>query len=120
MERQSSNSSEKSIRNSYSYGFSPLAVKDIDEVLSYISGELLNQKAASDLYDKIFSTIDVCRTFPYGAPDCSIYGISNPSFRHSRVGNYVLFFRVDENKKRLWIIRFLYSARDINSESLNQ
>ena len=42
----------------YRYGFTPLAVSDIDEALSYITDKLANAKAAGDLLDKIESTLD--------------------------------------------------------------
>ena len=118
MEKRSKQNSEKNTKSEYSYGFSPLAMRDIDEALSYIAGELLNPAAASDLYDKIFASIDICRLFPYGIPDCSVYGLSDPSYRHKKIDNYVLFFKICEDEKKLWIVRFLYSARDIHSDFL--
>lgn len=59
----------------YRYGFTPLAVSDIDEALSYITDKLANAKAAGDLLDKIESTLgqrmrlSLCFSGLYGIPD---------------------------------------------------
>ena len=104
----------------YKYAFAPIAVQDIDDTLDYISNTLLNPEAAESLYQKIFFTIEQNLKFPYGMSDCALYGISDPRYRHMIVNNYVLFLRIDDTTKTLWIVRFLYSARNIEPPMLKE
>ena len=53
----------------YSYRFTEKAEQDLDEILHYISVDLVNPTAAQNLGRKIFEKIDMVRIFPEsGAP----------------------------------------------------
>ena len=106
------------MENKYSYGFSPIAVQDIDNVLYYISNELANPSAARAMYNLIFDRIDFLIQFPFGCSDCSIYGIDDTHFRHIKIENYVLVYKIDDATKKIWFLRFLYSGRNINPNFL--
>ena len=98
----------------YRYKFTPLAISDIDSALDYISGILLNPKAADDLYSALYQEIsDICEN-PCAFPDCSYYLIDDDSIRHSIVGSYVLIYEVSKEEELIRILRFLYGGMDIS------
>ena len=99
--------------NKYTYSFTPLAEQDVDAVLEYISEKLHNVKAANDLLDNIEEAIEKACVLPYGFPDCGIYFISDEQIRHVPIDNYVLIYEIDEDKKRLIILRFRYAKMDL-------
>lgn len=99
--------------NKYTYAFTPLAEQDIDAVLEYISENLHNLKAASDMLDKIERAIENACMLPYGFPDCGIYYITDEKIRHIPIDNYVLIYSIDEDTKRLNVLRFRYAKMDL-------
>lgn len=99
--------------NKYTYAFTPLAEQDIDTVLEYVSEKLHNLKAAGDMFDKIGQAIEQACVLPYGFPDCGIYFITDEKIRHVPIDNYVLIYEIDEDKKRLNILRFRYAKMDL-------
>lgn len=49
---------------------------------------------------------------------CESYFISDVTYRHAVIGNYVLFYRVNEEKEQVEILRFLYSGRNIGQSDI--
>lgn len=68
--------------------------RDLDNTLFYITTKLLNRIAAKNLLKKTKDTINMLT--------------DNPS-----VFNYIIFYRIDESSKTVYIMRFLYSGQDI-------
>ena len=86
---------------------------DLDSVLLYISGTLKNRSAAGSLLKKVKDNITMLDSSPLAFP---VYPhISKVSYRFIRVGNYLIFYHVDESKKIVCIDRLLYSARNIET-----
>lgn len=86
---------------------------DLDAVLSYISGTLKNSNAASNLLKKVKDNIAMLDSSPLAFP---IYRyISSKEYHFIPVGNYLIFYHVDETQAVIYIDRFLYSARNIEA-----
>ena len=86
---------------------------DLDSVLLYISGTLKNRSAAGSLLKKVKNNIAMLDSAPLAFP---IYPhISRNEYRFIPVGNYLFFYHVDESKAIVYIDRFLYSARNIET-----
>lgn len=98
----------------YKLKITPLAYNDIDKVLDYISSNLMNPDAAADLYGKIEKKMQDITKFPFSYPDCKYYFIPLENYRHTAIGNYVLFYRVAEESHTVEILRFLYSRMDFS------
>lgn len=98
----------------YKLKITPLACRDIDRVLAYISGSLKNPGAAADLLEKIEEEIENIRQFPHSYPDCSYYFVPLENYRHAVVGSYALFFRVMEESHTVEVLRFLYTKMDFS------
>ena len=106
------------MQNKYKFFLTPLAISDIDETLAYISGNLANPIAASNLLKQIDEAIDRIRVFPFACSDCSCFMIRDQNIRHIQVGNYVMIYEVDKEESSINILRFRYSAMDLTSIDL--
>jgi len=86
---------------------------DLDSILLYISGTLKNRSAAGSLLKKVRDNIAMLDSAPLAFP---VYPhISKKSYRFIPVGNYLIFYHADEEKEIVYIDRFLYSARNIET-----
>ena len=98
----------------YDIRYLPLVKQDMVNIVSYISHELLNPQAANDLADAFIEGIDKLAEFPYIHP---MYYPPKPliyEYRKRVVKNYIVFYRVDEDKKEIVISRVIYQRRNYN------
>lgn len=104
----------------YQLEFTPLAYHDIDRALEYVRVQLANETASEKLLEKIGRKIETICNFPYAFPDCRYYFISEENYRHTLIGNYVLFFRVLEERHAVQILRFVYAHRDFSALQMEE
>ena len=88
------------MQNKYSFSFTPLALQDLDDALAYISEQLSNPQAATELLDELEHTLASVCEFPYAFSDCSVYLIFDQNIRHAMVKNYVLVFEINEERDK--------------------
>ena len=94
----------------YKYEFTELVIKDIDEVMYYITNVLCNENAALELLSVIETTINKVCMFPMSYPNCEYYNIKDEFIRHVIIGNYDLVFMIE--KEKIIFLRFKYSKKD--------
>ena len=102
-------------QNMYKVEILPIAKKDIDNIIYYISHNLKNVTASKKLRDLFISSLDNILEFPYG---CSIYktlGILKNEYRCYIVKNYIMFYVIDEDKKIITIVRILNRKMNFNN-----
>lgn len=104
--------------NNYKYFFTPLALSDIDEALTYIRENLANPIAARNLLTQIEETVSRICDFPLAYADCSFFMVQDNNIRHVQIGNYVLIYEVNQSKSSINILRFRYSAMDLSKVEL--
>lgn len=97
----------------YNYKLTPLAEEDIDSVLTYISEQLFNGKAADDLLTKIENTIGRICEFPYSFADCTYFLIKDEKIRHVVIDNYVLVYEIIDEEKQINVLRFRYAKMNL-------
>ncbi len=102
----------------YKCKMTPLAEADIDGALSYITGSLSNKTAAERLFSALNKTINNICEFPMAYAGCETYFISDINYRHAIIGNYVMFYRINEEKEQVEILRFIYSGRNIGQSDI--
>lgn len=102
----------------FTWKMTPLAKADIDEALSYIAKSLSNKTAAEKLFFDLNNTINNICEFPMEYPGCESYFISDVDYRHVIIGNYILFYRANKEKKQIEILRFIYSGRNIGQRDI--
>lgn len=100
------------------HGMTSLAEVDIDGVLSYMIENLSNKTAAERLFFALNKTINNICEYPTAYPGYEHYFISDINYRHVIIGNYVLFYRADEEKEQIEILRFIYSGRNIGQSDI--
>ena len=90
--------------------YSRAATRDLEQIGDYIAEQLKNPQAALSTVNRIQDTIDKLAYFPLiGAPLSSIYEIDT-DYRFLVCGNYLAFYRSQENK--VLIDRILFGRRD--------
>ena len=97
----------------YKAVFTAHASIDLTNILNYISIDLSNHNAAKSLFEKIEESIKLIKEFPFSGQIYQSTFIQTNNIRYKQVGNYLLFYEIDEEKQIISIIRILYSKRNI-------
>ena len=97
---------------SYSIHITRAAEQDIAEAVDYIDHILLNPEAADSLLDKLDEQDADLKDSPakYQLADDPV--LCSWGIRFTLVNNYLAFYIIDEERKIVHIIRFLYGKRD--------
>lgn len=88
---------------------------DLDLVTAYISKVLQNPTAADNLLAKAEETVGYIAEHPFMFSLFPDDELAERGYRNAPVGNYQLFYRVDESSETVYILRFQYAGRDISS-----
>lgn len=91
------------------------AFSDLREALTYMRTVLGSPKAARDFLDSFEAQVVALETFPEGRPLVHDYELSRMGYRWCPIGNFMLFFRVSKEARRVTVDRLLYGARDWRS-----
>jgi plasmid stabilization system protein ParE len=81
---------------------------DLEEIFYYIACQALAPAAAVRLVKKIKQEGDNLKYSPH----CFVYD-EKRGLRRKVVGNYLIFFTIDENKKRVLIRQIVHGNRDL-------
>lgn len=103
------------INNLYSLEFLPIAKKDIDDIVFYISNILNNKSAAYNLQNNIRNVLECIMLFPYSLPVYKFKNNMDKEYRCAIVNNYSLFYTVDEANYKIIVTRIVYSKMNINN-----
>ena len=88
------------------------ALNDITEIIGYIVSELKNPIAARNLSEQFLKAAENLTEFPYFNP---LYNTVKPlkyEYRKIVIGNYIMFYWIDEINKTVVISRVIYAKRD--------
>lgn len=98
----------------YKLEFLPIAKRDMDDIIYYISNTLNNKRAAGTLAQSFISSANSILNFPYGS---SVYNLNNLKYeyRSIKVKNFLMFYIIDEENKIVTIVRVLYQKMDISN-----
>lgn len=98
--------------SSYTVHITKKAERDIDRALEYIEFVLKNPGAADTLFDEISRKLSLLSDFPKKSHPVDDPVLSAAEIRFLQVRNYLAFYRVDENVRRVIILRFLHEKAD--------
>lgn len=96
----------------YTIEYLPIAKSDMVDIAKYIGVKLENPEAAERLAEKMIEAAEKLTDMPY---KCPVYIPVKPlrhEYRKLIVQKYIMFYWVDEDKKRITIARVVYSGRD--------
>ena len=96
----------------YALHITPSAERDIGDAAAYIENVLFNPQAADDLLDAVEAALAALQGNPQRRNLASDAVLRAWGIRFVRVKNYLAFFVVDEENRRVNIIRFLYAKRN--------
>ena len=88
------------------------AKNDLSEIANYIASELAASQAAISFLDKVSDCYDNISRNPLMFPLCDNERLMNKKYRKAIINNYLMFYRVDENNKTVYIMRFVYGGRN--------
>ena len=91
----------------YTYLLTQKAEADLDGIVSYLSLELANAKAASDFVGKLQDVIEETLLFPLSG------SLVNNEFRKKVIGNYVMYYLPDLEQHIIYILRLIYGRRSV-------
>ena len=97
----------------YSADFSEQAADNLSDITRYISDELYNPQAANRFYNEVANKLILLREQPYMFPLYHDEELSAKGIRSIVIGNFIMFFVIDDEKKVVSIVRILYGRRDI-------
>lgn len=96
----------------YDFELTETAESDIDSAYDYIAKTLENPDAASALADELEIQIDnICKKPETGRLVENDFLRSN-NIRRFLVKNYIAYYIIDDNNKKIVILRFVYGGRD--------
>jgi len=88
------------------------AEKDLDEILTYIIGELDNLDAAIKLADEIDERYGKLEENPFIYEECRDPRLKLLGYRRIVIGGYLLVYRIDEDEKTVYVERFFSQLQD--------
>ena len=100
----------------YNLEFLPIAKNDMLEIIKYISEKLESPVATNNLADDFINAAERLREFPYAN---NVYSPIKPldyEYRRMIVKNHLIFYTVDEQNKKVTIMRVIYARRDIENQ----
>lgn len=96
----------------YQVEYLPSARQDMVEIIRYISHELCSPVAADKLSLEFIEAADRLQLFPYANTAYIPIKPLKHEYRKLPVQNYLMFYWVDEERKRVTIARVIYARRD--------
>jgi plasmid stabilization system protein ParE len=96
----------------YSVYINEIAENDILTTVQYISNVLKVPMAANKLLDEIEEKEKFLGDNPYIYPIVPDEILAKREIRFINIKNYMMFYIVNDNEQRVYVIRFLYGHRD--------
>ena len=96
----------------YKVLFTELAENDLKAAMEYIAVQLSDPTAAGDLLDEADKCISYLRSNPYIYPKSADARLEREGYRKALIDNYILFFKVFDDEKKVIVFRIIYGARD--------
>lgn len=93
--------------------YSDPAALDLAEIIKYIKDELSNPQAAERFFNMVEQRLVDLREHPYKFPLYHNERLSEEGTRFVVVGNYIMFYIVDDINKIVTIARIVYGKQDI-------
>ncbi len=97
----------------YKLQYLPAAKRDLVEIVQYIAHELHDSQAAERLAVELVEAAERVARFPYLYAGYIPIRPLKHEYRRVVVHNYAMFYRVDEMKQEVIIVRVLYLKRNL-------
>jgi len=88
------------------------AHNDLNDITTYIKNKLCNPTAALDFLSEIEKNYEMITKNPLMFALCIDSRLKNEGYRKIIVKNYIVFYKINENEKAIYIMRVIYGRRD--------
>lgn len=92
------------------------AKQELEDIYEYISKSLMAEKAAENLINKIERNILRLETMPESCSIIEEFKERKKQYRKLIINNYLAIYRIDEEKRKVYIIRIVYGGRNYLNE----
>ena len=99
--------------NNYSIALYPSAIRDLDNIYSYICNEILEPSVAKSQIDCIWNAIESLNSFPYAHQDRLVGRYANKGYKQLLVDNYIVIYKINEDIKTVYIVVIKYCGKNI-------
>ena len=96
----------------YKVIYSPAAHDDLEAIYAYVAYELLAEPTAGELTTRIRKEIRSLSTFPERNSPVDWEPWASMKMRKMPVGNFVVYYTVDTEKRIVTVVRIFYGGRD--------
>ena len=96
----------------YEIEITEAAQRDFENIYLYISNSLCNRKSASTMISLLNKTIRMLADMPEAYPLANDEYLRNMGIRFVAVNNYIVFYNVNIDKQRVYVVRILYGKRN--------
>lgn len=96
----------------YKITVTDLALKDLRNIIDYISNQLANPSAASSFLDSVAHCYNTLESMPFAFEQCRDSRLRKLGYRRYVIKKYVMVYRVSEEDRTVYILRFFYGAQD--------
>ena len=96
----------------YKLEFLPAAQRDLVDIIRYIRVDLANTAAADELTEKFIDAAETAARIPYGFEAYRPIKPLKHEYRRIVVGNYLMFYRINEKEKIISIVAVVYGKRE--------
>ena len=97
----------------YGYVITEKAYHDIDDIIHYLSETLANPNAAKAFYCELEEAINRIVLFPQSCSTVVNTYLKRNDVRSVKIRNYLMYYYPDTEQKKVYIIRVVYSRRDM-------
>ena len=98
---------------SYAVVYAPQAFEDLRDIVSYLTFTLHAPDTAKRLTGRIRKQIRELGHLPARHPAVEWEPWHSMNLRHVSVGNFVVFYRVEESTQTVTVVRIVYGGRDL-------
>ena len=99
----------------YKLEFLPIAKKDMEDIIFYISNNLKNQSAAINLSQSFLKSARSILDFPYGLSEYIPTSKLTKVYRNIKIKKFLMFYTVNEKEKTITVVRVLHQRMDISN-----
>ena len=92
------------------------AKQELKEIYDYISKSLMEENTADKLIDKIEKELLQLEDIPEWFSVIENYRKKDFEYRRLPINNYVAIYRIDKEKREVYIIRIVYGGRNYLNE----
>ena len=91
----------------------PRAFRDIDNIYAYIALEKLSPENAKGQTDRIWAAIETLDSYPSSHQDRLVGKYAGRGYKQLLIDNYVAIFKIDEQRKTVYVVTVQYQGRNI-------